>query len=126
MSDEKQRVIDAGFPSVAEWLDGTPEGARVAWRKLDRFEPATFGEACALDMGSTGDAGTAGGSMSKRKKPAPIPWDAMTPEQKDALASWLWDQAHDREVEREEIADYHGFDFVAAIEGLAEYVGGAE
>jgi hypothetical protein len=50
MSDEKQRVIDAGFPSVAEWLDGTPEGARIAWRKLDRFEPATFGEACALDM----------------------------------------------------------------------------
>lgn len=45
MSDTRQRLIDAGFPRVAECLDGTPEGVARAWRELARFQPASIGEA---------------------------------------------------------------------------------
>ena len=44
-----QGVRDAGFPNVANLLDGTNEGTRIAWRELRRFKPATIGEAFALD-----------------------------------------------------------------------------
>lgn len=47
--DAKQRVIDAGFPRAAEFLDGTPEGARLAMRELARFKPSSMGEALAKD-----------------------------------------------------------------------------
>jgi hypothetical protein len=45
--DAKKRVIAAGFPLVAELLDGTAEGIRRAWQELNKFWPCTLGEACA-------------------------------------------------------------------------------
>jgi hypothetical protein len=47
--DAAQRVREAGFPKVAALLDGTPEGAALAWRELARFEPCSMGEAIAKD-----------------------------------------------------------------------------
>jgi hypothetical protein len=42
-------VRDAGFPRVAEMLDGSVAGERLAWTMLRRVKPASFGESLALD-----------------------------------------------------------------------------
>ncbi len=55
-------------------------------------------------------------------KAPPMAWDTMPPRYRARLASWLDDQAHDLEVDRRNLIDNHGFDFVAAVEGLAEHV----
>lgn len=47
--DAAERVREAGFPSVATLLDGSPEGVRRAHRELDRFQPCSIGEAHAKD-----------------------------------------------------------------------------
>lgn len=47
--DAKGRLREIGFPSVAECLDGTPQGAAMAHRELNRFKPVSMGEALAKD-----------------------------------------------------------------------------
>lgn len=55
--------------------------------------------------------------MNTRKT---TPWAEVTPEQRKEIAYRILDDIHDDEVEEEEIAEYNGFEFLAAMRGLAE------
>lgn len=50
---------------------------------------------------------------------APATW---TKEQRAIIGSWLRDEAHDRIVDREQMHEEHGFDFVGKLEELADHI----
>ena len=57
--------------------------------------------------------------MGETKTPV-VPLANLSPEQRGKVTSWLRDKAHDLEIDRAQMLEEGGFDFVEALEALAE------